>query len=138
MTAKEYLGQLRALRHKIDWAESHYRRLIEMGSAIRYDKPHVKASPEPDGMADRVIKAQKFARKAERYRLELLGLEETIIRQINGLGNRMHTVILLKYYVDGESLAKIADEMHYSYDRIKHMHGEALKIFAGKYGFQKS
>ena len=37
--------------------------------------------------------------------------------------------LLFKYYVQGKTFVKVADEMNYSYDRVKHVHKIALKKF---------
>lgn len=135
MTAKKYLRQLRTLKYKINWARNQYEQLMETGGAIRYDKLHVKSSPEPDQMAERVIKAQTFAEIFKECQDKYEKLSKIIIWQIENLGNDKYTVILLKYYVGGESLAKIAEDMHYSHDWVRHMHMKAVELFAKKYGF---
>ena len=37
--------------------------------------------------------------------------------------------LLFKYYIQGKKLVRVADEMNYSYDRVKHVHKIALKKF---------
>ena len=37
--------------------------------------------------------------------------------------------LLFKYYIKGKNFIKVADEMNYSYDRVKHVHKIALKKF---------
>ena len=37
--------------------------------------------------------------------------------------------LLFKYYIQGKTFVKVADEMNYSYDRVKHVHKVALKKF---------
>lgn len=37
--------------------------------------------------------------------------------------------LLFKYYIQGKKLVRVADEMNYSYDRVKHVHKVALKKF---------
>ncbi len=37
--------------------------------------------------------------------------------------------LLFKYYIKGKNFIKVADEMNYSYDRVKHVHKIALKRF---------
>ena len=37
--------------------------------------------------------------------------------------------LLFKYYIQGKTFVKVADEMNYSYDRVKHVHKIALKKF---------
>jgi hypothetical protein len=38
-------------------------------------------------------------------------------------------LILFKIYIEGKTLVKVADEMKYSYEWMKHMHGVALNKF---------
>lgn len=42
--------------------------------------------------------------------------------------------ILDKYYIQGKTLVKVADEMHYDYEYVKHMNGVALNKFDEKVG----
>lgn len=37
--------------------------------------------------------------------------------------------LLFKYYIQDKKLVRVADEMNYSYDRVKHVHKIALKKF---------
>ena len=56
-----------------------------------------------------------------------------IVDLILGMDNPIHVQVLYGRYVKGRSLSAIANELAYSYDRIKHVHGEALQAFDEKY-----
>ena len=57
-------------------------------------------------------------------------LRHTIIGQIQQLDKLEHMQILYKRYVEEKRWEQIADEMGYSCDHIRHLHGFALLDFA--------
>ena len=54
--------------------------------------------------------------------------QEKILEQVNRI-EFPYRNILFKVYIQGKSLVKTADEMNYSYERMKHMNGIALLKF---------
>lgn len=65
----------------------------------------------------------------------ILSYENTrnnIINQIHMLDNAKHIELLYMHYAKFFELQKIAKQMNYSYDRIKHLHNAALKEFESK------
>ena len=56
-------------------------------------------------------------------------LKHKVINQIQSLDNRSYAEILYKRYIEFKRLELIAVELGYSYNRIRHLHGEALKYF---------
>lgn len=51
-----------------------------------------------------------------------------ILMQLRKVDNPFRR-LLFKYYIQGKTFVKVADEMNYSYDRVKHVHKIALKKF---------
>ena len=51
-----------------------------------------------------------------------------ILQQLRKVENPFRR-LLFKYYIQGKTFVKVADEMNYSYDRVKHVHKIALKKF---------
>ena len=66
-----------------------------------------------------------------------LNLQEFIIAQIRGLeGGEMsvtYVELLMRRYVQFERFEVISVEMGYSYEWIRHLHGDALAIFEKQY-----
>lgn len=54
--------------------------------------------------------------------------QEKIVERVNRI-EFPYRNILFKVYIQGKSLVKTADEMNYSYERMKHMNGIALLKF---------
>ena len=52
------------------------------------------------------------------------------INRIQSLDNPMYADILFQRYVEYKPLYQIANEMRYSYSRVRHIFGEALKEFS--------
>ena len=59
----------------------------------------------------------------------LIEKRHTTIKLIYSLEDSRLTEILYKRYVEFKRFDRIAREMHYSIDRIWHLHGEALTAF---------
>lgn len=51
-----------------------------------------------------------------------------ILMQLKKVDNPFRR-LLFKYYIQGKNFVRVADEMNYSYDRVKHVHKIALKKF---------
>lgn len=54
--------------------------------------------------------------------------QNKIVEQVNKI-EFPYRNILYKVYIQGKTLVKTANEMHYSYERMKHMNGIALLKF---------
>lgn len=140
MTAKQYLRQLSDLDDLINQELRDIENLQKKRTCLRgisYDQDRVQTSPK--GEAPFVHEIEKLADLEERIREDVqkyTDLKHTIIIQINGLENKTFVKILYRRYVVGESLCKIAADLDYSYDRVKHLHGYALKAFEYKYNIK--
>lgn len=129
---KQYLLQIRAKEKRIE-------RIIILLTQIqteverttsRFDSEHVSGN---SGIRDRL--AELVARKADvetdllRQMQELISQKARVTKQIHSLEDLREEAVLFKRYVEGKSLYKTATEMSYSYDRIRHIHGQALRHF---------
>ena len=134
MTAKQYLRQLSRLRRHIEklTEELAERRTRLEGTTMPLGEK-VQSSPTGDRFADLVA---ALADK-DRTRTELIFAYEVqrdqIVDQILDLGVDIYEDLLFRRYVQEETLEQIAVAMHYSYDRVRHLHGEALQFFTRKY-----
>lgn len=131
MNAKAYLNQLRTLEAVIRSRKSQLERLRKERtflSAVSYDKDRVQSSGNGDVMqgSDKLIDLEIEIRQRVE---ECIEMREKIITEISALYNPQYVSLLLYRYVEGMRFERIAVEMDYSYERIRHMHGEALQAF---------
>lgn len=143
MTAHEYLKQIA----NIKWLISSYTRQIEVieqeadydyqltGIAYDRDKIMVSASNSQYSPSER---RADLIMKRTRQRAKLIEERDTIIDMIHGINKQPHMEILERYYVYGETLIYISNDINMSYDRTRHIHSEALNIFADLYDLEKS
>lgn len=135
MTAKQYLRQILKAQRNIqiltDEIEERRTKLMSTAAPTLGDK--VQTSPSGDRFADMMAAlADKEIQQAEMlYAYKLLRIQ--IIDQLMGLDSDVQVAVLRARYIQGKSLRIVAQEMHYSYDRICHIHGEALVSFIKKY-----
>lgn len=137
MTPKQYLGQALALKIKYQRAledVTQIRALAESAGAIRYDKVNIQSSPDNDQMANYMIRLDKAESKAVRLSEQYFEKYILIRQQIEQISPQIYSDILYLRYIHGLKLWKIADELNYDYDWLKHLHGRALtefgKVFA--------
>lgn len=132
MTAKEYLLQIEVLQAKIEQKQhraKEYRQLALGIGGFDYSKERVQTSNLGGQIENPVIRY--VALEAEiNENIQMLQLrKDKITDEIHNLDNAVFIKILYKRYVECKKLGNVAKEMKYSYDRIRHMHGEALKEF---------
>lgn len=134
MTATEYLNQVALIDTKIKCRErllEEARELAYMGgggidySAVRVD--HSAANNQMDKIIDLVDSEREL--RESLYRLHVL--KRQIVDRIERVCDPRYNKILILHYIELKSLTEISRIMEYSYDRIKHMHIEALEVFAG-------
>lgn len=134
--AKEYLQQIRRLdrliEHRIKERDSL--RTFDGVSGISYDGDPVQTSPDGSAPFERTVE-KLIALEAQLDNLidEFVETRNRIIGEIHGLPNTNHVDLLYKRYVEYKTLEVIAVEMNYSYERIRHLHGYALRAFELKY-----
>lgn len=135
MTAKQYLRQLTKLELNItiltEELEERRTRLTSTAAPPLGDK--VQSSPKGDvfasmmaALADKELQRAELIYAYERQR-------DTIVEQILGMENATQSTVLYMRYVQRKSLGEIATVLIYSYDRICHIHGEALLAFSKQY-----
>lgn len=129
MTAKEYLGQLRKLNVRISIVREDIMRLRARAEGVSLKiSERVQSSP-------RDTFSENMAKLVDReFELEqLCGVYDDMMRhildEILEMPNEIYSSILYKRYASGLSLGEIARILHYSHDRVKHLHGEALRAF---------
>lgn len=135
MTIKEYLTQVRKLRILIDQRERELEslRAARFGcvNGVDYGRIPVKGSRRVGGSFEQAsIKALDLEGEIAGLIEQYNELRHTIIGQIQQLKKPEHMQILFKRYVEEKRWEQIADEMGYSCDHIRHLHGFALLDFA--------
>lgn len=141
MKAKEYLGQIRAMSDAIDHCLDRIEELYNEASgvkAILYDRDRVQVSPSnklEELMAKIDEEAEKWARLRAKYEREV----RKRIDMISKMPRPDYSKLLRLRYIESDEQGRIltfeaiACRMGYSYNRIRHMHGEALEAFRRQY-----
>lgn len=134
MAPKEYLGQIRLydirLRQKID--ELEQLREASVSVAVNMTYTSAKAAPR-DKIPEYVSKIVDLETEIRQDMQSFLTAKNAIINKIQSADNPIYIEVLYKRYVQYKPLETIADEMGYSPDRIRHLHGIALKDFKSRH-----
>lgn len=137
MTAKEYLSQIQKYKRLMKSLEEQSEALrVELAGlkAITYDKDRVQVTPtnKIEELMPRLIDIEeRYGEMIFKYHTAILVRTE----QINNIGREDYAEILrLRYLGDRRmTLEEIAVKTHRSFDRVRHLHGEALAAFGRKY-----
>lgn len=136
MTAKQYLSQIRRLRHLIKREQDQIadiRSMAESVGAIRYDKDPIQSSPANDAMPNYIIQLTEAETRAKQRIEEYLELVMTIRTQLDQITPGLYSDILYMRYIEGKNLYRIAEELNYDYNYIRKIHGRALQAFDRKF-----
>lgn len=134
--AKEYLRQIRKLDVMIEQRirERDSLRQFDGVSGISLDTDPVQTSPNGaapfESTVERLITLET---ELDDLIDEYVSTRNRIIGEIQGIENTVYIDLLYKRYVEYKTLEVIAVEMNYSYERIRHLHGYALRAFELKY-----
>lgn len=136
MRVKEYLSQAIYLQKKIIRCEEQIEEIrsrMQSAGAIRYDKVNIMQSPSNDAMANYIIQLEKAEKASRELQSIYYATYAKIQEQIEMIDPPIMSTILGMRWLDGKDLATIADELSYSYEYVRHMHGDALKAFDKKF-----
>ena len=136
--AKAYLSEIRSLKKLADSYEEKIEVLRIKAAGIKgvaYDKDKVQVS-QGHAMDDDVIALMEAEKE---YKAILVKYHEAVLirtKQIAMLDNPDYVqILLMRYVMEREmKLEEIAEEMYLSFDRVAHLHGEALDAFGRKFG----
>lgn len=126
MTAKEELLQYKYAREKVDETLEEYQKYkdrAEKMTSIISDMP--RGTSSSDKVADNAVKMADLSAEYEKRWLEAEYMKLEIEKNID-LVEEPYRILLHKRYVEGKTLEEISTLMNYSFDRVRHMHGEAL------------
>jgi DNA-directed RNA polymerase specialized sigma subunit len=132
MNVKMYLNQLSTLEAVIRARKKQLDRLRKERtylSGVSYDSDRVQSSGNTDQMKGSDVLIDLEIEIADKVRAAV-ALREKIISEIEQLQNPQYVQLLMYRYIDGMRFERIACEMGYSYVRVTHLHGEALREFA--------
>lgn len=142
MTAKQYLMEVHKLRRRIaslELQQEELRTKAEGLKAIVYDRDKVQTSVAnrfDSIMTELVTVQEEYARTiAECY--AAIAMRE---KKISALSQQGYIDVLRLRYIEQDkgrqlTLAQIAKRMGYSFDRARHLHGEALREYGRRYGY---
>lgn len=131
MTAREYLSRMEKIKVEIEQKEEERRELLECATSITafFGSDKVQSSPKHDRMAELVTKAADMEREISLMVASLWDERNKIVNRIHTLNTTNYITLLYKRYVQNKSLGQIAEEMSYSDQYIRELHGKALKEF---------
>lgn len=132
VTAKEYLSRLRNIDLAINakqYEVDQLKILATCTGGFSNDDINVSRSKSGDTLERKVVKYVDLEREINENIDTLIDLRHTIIDEIYKLTDSKHIKLLFKRYVEYKHFEKISCEMNYSFDRIRHLHIEALEAF---------
>lgn len=136
MTAKQYLSQAIRIRILIRQTKEHIKELEELAGSpppIRYDREIVQSSRSGDKMIRTVIQMEAEERRCNRLIEEYIEKYTEITDNIRKIMPGLYSDVLYMRYIEGKNLARIAKELNYSHEWIRHIHGRALQAFRKKF-----
>lgn len=137
MTAKEYLSQIWKCQLIIKNNQTRLNELKELAmcTGSKELKPDVvQSSIKNAGLEDSVGRYVDFEQKIQNEIGEYLELKNKIVGEIQNLkASPQHIQLLLERYCSCKRFEVISVDMGYSYERIRHMHKEALEYFDEQY-----
>lgn len=131
MTAKEYLLQIKEQKQNIRKQEEYIQRLRDSLTiaGISYDKERIQSSPDPDKFVKIFGQIDEEEQRLEDMKTGFVNTRVKIINQIHQLAEEKHQNVLYLVYVDDKTLKKASQEMCFSYEYVKELHGAALQAF---------
>lgn len=139
MTAKEYLSKLRIYEQSANNKQKQYeliRKGIRYLESIRHDEEELGTTPQgtlSDSIAKLKDSEKEVVAEIERY----INLYNDGVEKINSLSRPEYVEILTRRYLENDHIKRklewIAVDLQFSYDRIRHMHTEALQEFSRRF-----
>ncbi len=127
MTAKEELNQYKYARKKVEETLEEYQKYktrAEKMTSIISDSPS-RTNKTSDKVGDNASLMADLEKEYEQRWIDAEYTKLRIEKTIDKVEEPYRTLLHMRY-IEELSLVDIASKMRYSYNRIKHMHGEAL------------
>ena len=123
---REYKYNQEWIKGRLEYIEE-YRTSITNITSILSDMP--KGSREvQDSMAEKIAILLDNVNELMAKIVKEQEKQRKILEQLDKVP-QPYKLILEKEYIQGKKLVLVASEMNYSYERIKHMKGQALNLF---------
>ena len=132
MKAKEYLKQVELLDVKIKQKKIELAGLREDAictGAFDYSSEKVQTSAKADSMSNKVAKYVDLENEIHEDIERFTELKHKVIGQIHMLDKPKYINVLFKKYIEYKGLKEIAEEMHYTPEYVRRLHGWALLSF---------
>lgn len=133
MTAKEYLSEVQRVKIIIEQKREkikEYRNTVTSLQSVRFDVVKVQGGKNHiDRIGGTVSKIVDLETEVENDILNLVNFQDEITKQIQEMKNPNYIRLLYKRYIEGKKFLTIAEEMNYTDQYIREMHGKALKAF---------
>ena len=128
MTARDYLSQARQLDQAID---ARLERIARLRALVNGRAARTDGMPRGSGGGDwteTILKIDEMERALDKDIDRLIELKREIAEVIAAVPDMRYRTLLEYRYLCGWGWARIARAMHYSEDRIRHIHGRALQM----------
>ena len=130
--AKEYLLRYRADEVRYEQLKEQYERLHAEAVGLR--SPRLDGVRVQGGGGDaldlKVAGLEELEQRLRKMFVEVADRKAEMLGEIQRLHDARRMKILYLRYIKHKPLDDIAEEMHFSHDWVRHMHGEALDEFA--------
>lgn len=131
---RAYLSQLKTIDKRIKYKldEAGKWRSIAENHSSHISEVKVQSSPNPDKMADAIVKAIQY--EAESYALadKLVTTKNELIHEIDAMEEK-HYVILNLAFMQNKTYKEMGAELDCSYNNVKGSLRDAIKAFGEKY-----
>lgn len=127
MTAKEYLSQAMELEGRIDARMEQIGRLRAMATRGRQLAADIHEDAHQRNWNDALARISALEAELNADVQAWVALKRQIGGAIEGVEKPSHRQLLEYRYLCGWDWRRIANRMHYSIDRVWHMHAEALR-----------
>lgn len=136
MTTKQYLNQIRDVKHDIEKLQARIRdkRALLTSISVNSNDVRVQLSSDPDKMASMVANILDMESELKDSVDKSLELERKITNEIDKIKGEKYKDVLFWRYVQGYTFEMIAVTTSYSYRQTIRIHGEALLEFQNMFG----
>lgn len=138
MRTQEYLSQALWLRGMIARQQEQIEMLRTSAESVRpinYDKLNVQSSPDPDALANYMIRLEEAEKTAAQLLVqyqEAYNVIQSQIAEVEGASGLYREVLSLRW-LDGVPLPRIAIRLNYAPQYIRSVHSNALQVFRKKF-----
>lgn len=128
---KQYLMSYRALDKSINQKLDELARLkakAEKTTTVLSNMPKEGGHTREDTIVKMIMLEEKINKEVDKY----VDTRRDIEKLISKIKNPTHQTVLRYRYINGLNCLQIANRLNYSYDRVKHINGEALEALRKK------